>query len=204
MEQLAQRLYEQLKKECNSEDEQLTVCNLLLSKVSQETDISKIHGGGGLAELQACTAIGLKWNRKGIHGADALNKYNEGVEIKTYKRVKSGNSISINYSFPAREKGENDEQFRLRVVKHFLTSPKFTGGHYWVAFNQEKTEVYRWNYVDALTVGTLVQEYLKRNPTSKSINFGGTLCQECRRCHKVDAISKLFMPKDAKLIRCSK
>lgn len=201
MEQLVQRLYDQLKRECSDEDEQLTVCNLLLSKVSQATDVSKLHAGG-LAEMQACTAIGLKWNRQGIHGADAVNAHGEGVEIKTYKRVQGGNSMSINYAFPARKKGESDEVYRTRVVNYFLTSPKFIGGHYWVAFNQDKTEVYRWNYADTMTVATLVNDYLKRNPTSKSINFGGTLCKQCHRCHKVDAITKLYLPKAASQKRC--
>lgn len=202
-EKLAQFLLQQLKDEFDEEDDQLEVVNLLMSKVSVKTDISKLHASG-LAEMQSCAKIGLIWNRGDMQGMDAKDKEGRGVEIKTYKRVQNGNSFSINYLFPPRKEKESDEAFRLRAVEYFTVSKKFEGGHYWVAFNQEKTEIYRWNFVQRKAIASLVSDYLKRNPTSKSINFGGRICATCKRCHKVDDMSELFLPKDAPKIVCKR
>jgi hypothetical protein len=202
-EKLARALLRQLREEFDEEDDQLQVVNLLMSLVSVKTDISKLHASG-LAEMQSCTKIGLVWNRSDVKGCDATDKKGRGVEIKTYKRVQNANRFSINYVFPARKEKEPDDEFRIRAVNYFLESKKFEGGHYWVAFNQTKTEIYRWNYVEKETVADLVSAYLKRVPGSKSINFGGTICATCKRCHKVDDMSKLYLPKDSPQIMCKR
>jgi hypothetical protein len=202
-EKIALRLLKILRDEYDAEDDQLEVVNLLMSKVSVKTDISKLHASG-LAEMQSCTKIGLVWNRGDMQGMDAKDKKGRGVEVKTYKRSANRNTFSINYLFPARKEKESDEAFRIRAVTYFRESEKFEGGHYWVAFNQTKTEIYRWNFVENKTVADLVSEYLKRNPASKSINFGGALCATCKRSHRVDDISTLYLPGDAPRITCKR
>lgn len=189
MQEKAEKIYQLIARECKTEEDQLELCSILLKKICKDTDISKIHASG-LPEMLACKAIGLKWNGKNIHGADATDKVGRGVEIKTYKRVQNKNTININYTYPPREKGASDETNRRNIVKYFLESEKFTGGHYWVCFDQSKSEIYHWNYIDRKTVAQLVNEHLQRNPTSKSINFGGALCHDCRRNHKIDALAK--------------
>jgi len=126
-EKLANRLLKILQSEYDVEDEQLEVVNLLMSKVSVKTDISKLHASG-LAEMQSCRAIGLIWNRGDMQGIDAMDKTGKGCEIKTYKRVSNGNSISINYLFPARKPKESDQDFRIRTVNYFLESKKLLRG----------------------------------------------------------------------------
>jgi len=199
---LALKLYEQLKAEYPDETDQLEVCNQLMSKVCSGPTLSKLHAGG-LAEHKACREIGLVWKKDSVQGPDAENALGQGVELKTYKRVQNANTININYKFPTRQKQERDEVYRERVVNYFMTSEKFIGGHYWVGFNQEKTEIYRWNFVPPETVANLVNEYLKRNPTSGSINFGGRLCATCKRCHKVDELSVLYLPRGTKKQICT-
>lgn len=200
-EKTANALLDILRGDYDDEDDQLEVINLLMSKVSVKTDLSKLHSCG-FAEMLSAKAIGLIWNRGDMQGVDATDKDGKGVEVKSYKRTQNRHTFSINYLFPARKPQETDEAFRVRTVNYFMESKKFEGGHYWVAFNQAKTEIYRWNFVETTTVAVLVNEYLRRNPASKSINFGGAICEKCKRCHKVDAISKLFMPKGSEYIKC--
>jgi len=200
-EKTANALLDILRGDYDDEDDQLEVINLLMSKVSVKTDLSKLHSCG-FAEMQAAKAIGLIWNRGDMQGEDAKNKEGKGVEIKTYRRTQNRHTFSINYLFPARKPQETDEAFRVRAVNYFMESKKFEGGHYWVAFNQAKTEIYRWNFVETTTVAVLVNEYLRRNPTSKSINFGGSICEKCKRCHRVDKISILYLPKNVKAVSC--
>lgn len=192
MQEKAEKIYQQIKKECINEEDQLELLATILKKVCKTTDISKIHASG-LPEMIACKKIGLKWNGSSVHGVDATDKNGKGVEIKTYKRVQNANTINICYPFPTRIKGVSDESHRKTVVKYFLESEKFAGGHYWVSFDQSKSEIYHWNYVDTKTIANLVDAYLKRNPTSKSINFGGSLCKNCRRRHTIDSYSKLVV-----------
>jgi hypothetical protein len=202
-EKTANALLDILRGEYDNEDDQLEVINLLMSKVSVKTDVSKLHSSG-FAEMKSCMAIGLTWNRGDMQGMDAKNTAGNGVEIKTYRRTHNRNTFSINYLFPARKPQETDEAFRIRVVNYFMESEKFAGGHYWVAFNQAKTEIYRWNFVKTKTVADSVDEYLRRNPKSKSVNFGGAICEICKRSHRVDNMSKLFMPKGAEHITCAR
>jgi hypothetical protein len=202
-EKIATWLYQNLKTEYENEDDQLEVVNLLMSKVSVKTDISKLHASG-FSEMLAAKTIDLVWNRGDMQGMDAKDKKGRGCEIKSYKRAMNRNTFSINYLFPARKEKESDDELRVRVVEYFRESKKFEGGHYWVAFNQEKTQILRWNFVERHTVAEEVNEYLKRNPTSKSINFGGSLCKICKRSHRVDDMSKLYLPKDTPLITCKR
>ena len=150
-EKVALWLLQILKDEYEAEDDQLEVVNLLMSKVSVKTDISKLHASG-FSEMLAAKRIGLTWNRGDMQGMDAKDKDGRGVELKSYKRTQSRSTFSINYLFPARKEKETDEDFRVRAVNYFMESKKFEGGHYWVAFNQEKTEIYRWNFVESATV----------------------------------------------------
>lgn len=174
-----------------NEEDKIILCNMLMARVISSTSITKVQAHG-VPELIACQYIGLKWNGKTVHGVDAVDKNGKSVEIKTYKRVKSAPKINIMYSFPKALKNESDDARRRRIVDDLLVNKKYEGGHYWVGFDQLKQTVKWYNFVDAMTVAKLIDEYLKENPKSQAKNFGGTLCKHCKRCHGVDEISKLY------------
>ena len=196
MENDAAKLAEIIKEKYSDEEDRILLCNMILTRVIDETNITKVQAAG-VPELIACKAIGLKWNGKTVHGVDAVDKDGLNVELKTYKRVMNGNRISIMYTLPPRKgRSEDDETYRTRVVNHFLTSPMYRGGHYWIGFDQAKETVLHWSYVDTITVATLINEYLVRNPKSTAKNFGGAICSQCKRCHQVDRIATtVYVPK---------
>jgi len=183
MKSIAEQYARQIKKQYPNEQDRIQLCQMILTQVV--TDPIKVQSPG-IAESIACGASGLTWNKKTLHGPDAFDSENRGVELKTYKRVQNRRQINIMYSFPARSgKLESDTQFRERMYIYYCEDKKFQGGHYWVHFDQKKTKVRRWDFLDAKTVATAIYEYLGQNPKSKSKNFGGALCRVCKQCHSI-------------------
>lgn len=187
----AERFAQQLRTLYPDEQDRLLLWNKVLPLLTTDaTHITKVQGSG-LPELLACRAIGLNWNGKSLHGADATDDKGNGVELKTYRRVQNGNRVSIMYTFPPRHNDEAQDVYIARVVNFYLTDEKFVGGHYWVAFDQAKQNVLYWHHIDVFAVATLIKEYLERNPTAKTKNFGGALCAVCKRCHAVELLGQV-------------
>jgi len=202
MEEDAARFAELIHAKYGNEEDRIVLCNMIMTRVIKDTNITKVQASG-IPELIVCKELGFKWNGKTVHGVDAVDDRGKNVELKTYKRVQNGNRISIMYSFPPREPKETDDVYRKRIVEHYRSSPMFKGGHYWVAFDQKKERVLHWSYVKPETVAVEIDAYLQRNPTSKSKNFGGTLCSNCHRCHGVDRLAKqTYVPKGQPKIVC--
>lgn len=188
MEKDAEKFSREVRALYPNEEDRILFLNLVLAHSLDSVSIGKVQSHGQ-PELIACKKLNLRWNGHTIHGADARDCIGRGVELKTYKRVQNSNRVNVMYTFPPRQKNESDVDYRKRVVNHYLTDEKFTGGHFWVAFNQEKTQFLRSNFVSREKVAAEIDAYLKKNPTSKSKNFGGALCAVCHRCHNIDIIS---------------
>lgn len=183
MDAFAKQIAKQIKDKYPNEEDSLQVANKILGQLIGTTHIQKVHGGG-LAELEACRAIGLKWVSEDAHGADAFDKDGRRVELKC-TGVKSATSktagkCNINYKFP-----EN-----VDIYMHFAHSREYAGGHYWVIMNANKTEVRWWVHIPQQHLANYVREYIPQHPGKMAANFGSTLCRKCRGggCNRFDEI----------------
>jgi len=174
-----------------NENDRITLCSLLMSRVIEKTSITKVISHG-VPELLACNYIGLQWNGTTVHGRDATDKKGNAVEIKTYKQVKNSKQINIMYPLLKHQDGESDDSRRKRIFEDFMDDRKYAGGHYWVSFNKTKQNVRWYNFIDKNTLAKLIDEHLKVNSQATTKNFGGSLCKKCGRCHAVDKVSKLY------------
>jgi len=181
MDALAEKLASQIRLQYpGSEANQLQVVNLVMAKLAVKTHIQKLHGGG-MAELVACTRLGLAWENENARGADARNAAGQAVELKTMEILAKSKGCNVNYVYP---KGVN-------VVKHYAESPEYVGGHYWVGMNKGKTEVLWYVHLTQAAFARLVSRRLKENSEELRVNFGSTLCKRCRRCPRIDALAGL-------------
>lgn len=179
-ESLARTLVSIIKEVFPVENDQLLVANKILGLIAVDTDIQKLHCGG-LAELEACQMLNLKWIGDSNKGADAIDDHGRQVEIKTFMIKKTAKKIAcnINYLYPA----------NVDTVEHYAKSEKYAGGHYWVAVNYNKTVVLWTVHISQSKFAKLIQERLKDNPKEKSVNFGSNVCKKCFRCKRVDKIA---------------
>jgi hypothetical protein len=204
MEKDAVKFAEKILEKYKNEEDRILLCNMILTRVIKDVNITKVQASG-VPELIACKQLGFSWNGKTVHGVDAVDKEGRNIELKTYRRVTNSNRVSIMYSFPPREPKEASEDYRKRMIKHYRTNTLFSGGHYWVSFDQKKENVLGYYFVESETVAKEIGEYLERNPTSKSKNFGGVICSDCHRCHIAERFAKkTFVSKGQPNIICSK
>jgi hypothetical protein len=184
MDAFAKQLAKQIKDKYPNEEDSLQVVNKVLGQLINTTHIQKVHSGG-LAELEACRAIGLKWISTKAHGGDAVDSQGLHVELKCTgvkkSRGKEPVKCNINYVFP-----EN-----VDVYQHFATSPEFAGGHYWVILNKTKSKVYWWVKITQQQLADYVKKQLKKNPGRSRVNFGSVICRVCEQgCARFDDIRR--------------
>jgi hypothetical protein len=178
MEKVVARCVELIEASTESENEQLIISDAIQKRLAKKTHISKLKE---IAELVACLHIGLTWRSHTPHGADAVDKKNRKVELKTaIVENTPRNSISINYTAKAG---------RAKTLEHF-SSEEFKGGHYWVGMNENNTKVLWYVHVRQERFLEILRE---KKSLSKALNFGSTLCKQCKRCKRLDKLAGLAL-----------
>lgn len=180
MEALIEKIMQLVQAHSHDREEQLLVLNAALARLASTATVKKLHSGG-LPELVACHALGLRWESESAHGADAYDAQGRGVELKTIQLGKRATRTNVNYVYPR----DTD------VVQHYARSPAYAGGHYWVAMNGRKTKVLWHTYFTQREFADLVAKRLLANPIEVRVNFGSTLCPRCRRCPRFDELHQL-------------
>lgn len=172
------------------EDKYLAMYGLAMHFSSMDGTHDCKMTNGTLPELIACKELDLKWNKDNVHGHDALDSEGKACEIKTFTYKRKGkHKININYHPPAMKNGEDKGKYIKRVEKWIRDS---SGGHFWVAMRNRKTEVYRtWKIKSdylAKIVGDMIRD--KNKNIDNNINFGCMTCPDCFGLHRLDIIEK--------------
>jgi hypothetical protein len=164
----------------SDENLRLLILNEVMSRVCSANTGTKVQSSG-LAELVACTVLGLTWQKDSIHGRDASDEKGRAVELKTSKRSKAGN-VNFKYNFPEKSRGQSSLEHRNAVFELYMSNRKYEGGHYLIFMNAAKTRVLSWYWVSKRKMAELAANYAAEHPTSKSMNFGRKPCKNCGHC----------------------
>jgi hypothetical protein len=174
------------------ENLRLLILNEVMSRVCSPKTGTKVQSSG-LAELVACTVLGLTWQKDTIHGRDASDKEGRAVELKTSKRSKSGN-VNFSYTFPEKPSGQSTLERRKKVFDLYMGNRKYEGGHYLIYMNAAKTQVLSWYWISKRTMAEKAANYVAEHPTSKSMNLGRRPCRNCGHCCWLSEIAtKMFV-----------
>lgn len=141
---------------------------------------------GTQGERVACEKLGLKWNRKTVHGADAWNIQGQAVELKCFQA--SATRANVKYELPKRIDKDTDEQHADRVRDHWLK--KAPGGHYWVKLSHGSTRYITHWYVSGSSFANAMRAWALEHPNCTEVNLGSVYCRTCKHPHRLKVIAE--------------
>jgi hypothetical protein len=148
-----------------------------LADIKMPTAVTKLSTNPG--ELVACAFLKLKWVET-MHGSDAIDCLDRGVELKTFIHMGKTKQINVNIAYPV-TKGDRVTE----ILRHYRESPKYAGGWYFVAMNNRKTQVYYYYYITREAMVETIRQRLEADPTSDRCNLGSSVCKKCNTSHRL-------------------